>query len=59
MMHAALRPPERRAMSKARTTPRPEKLFRDMTRGEKVAFIAKACVFLISGGFIYPTLWID
>ena len=43
-------------MSKA---PKPEKLFRDMTGGEKAAFIGKALIFLVSGGFIYPTLWID
>ena len=45
-------------MSKAQI-PRPEKLFRDMTSGEKLAFIGKACLFFISGGFVYPTLWVD
>ena len=44
-------------MSKA---PRkPEILFRDMTGSEKAAFSCKAMVFLVSGGFIFPTIWID
>ena len=37
----------------------PEILYRDMSRDQKLAFIGKACVFFMSGGFIYPTLWID
>jgi hypothetical protein len=36
-----------------------EVLYRDMSSREKLVFIGKALVFFISGGFIYPTLWID
>ena len=36
-----------------------DRRFTDMTGGEKVAFIGKAIVFFASGGFIYPTLWVD
>ncbi len=36
-----------------------DRRFSDMTPGEKLRFIGKAFVFLISGGFIYPTLWVD
>lgn len=36
-----------------------EKSYRAMTGREKLAFIGKACVFFISGGFVFPTLWID
>ena len=36
-----------------------DRRFSDMTPGEKLRFIGKALVFLISGGFIYPTLWVD
>jgi hypothetical protein len=45
-------------MTKAKT-PAVEILYRDMTRQQKFAFIGKACVFFMSGGFIYPTIWID
>ena len=30
-----------------------------MSASEKLAFIGKALVFFISGGFIFPTLWVD
>ncbi len=30
-----------------------------MNGSEKLVFIGKVCVFLISGGFIYPTIWVD
>ena len=40
-------------------TPQTDKPFSAMTRNEKLVFIGKALVFLVSGGFIYPTLWID
>ena len=33
--------------------------FTDLTAKEKVAFVAKALVFFASGGFVYPTLWVD
>ena len=36
-----------------------DRRFADMTPGEKLRFIGKAVVFVISGGFIYPTLWVD
>ena len=36
-----------------------ELLYRDMSPSEKLSFITKAFVFFLSGGFIYPTLWID
>ena len=36
-----------------------DRRFSDMTPGEKLRFIGKAIVFLASGGFIYPTLWVD
>ena len=40
-------------------TARPEILFVNMTSGEKARFLAKALVFFASGGFIFPTIWID
>ena len=46
-------------MSKAPTPDVPGKRFVDMTGGEKVTFIGKAFVFFLSGGFVYPTIWID
>jgi hypothetical protein len=36
-----------------------EVLYRNMSPREKLVFLAKAAVFFVSGGFIYPTLWID
>jgi hypothetical protein len=36
-----------------------DRRFTDMGAGEKVVFLAKAIVFFVSGGFIYPTLWVD
>lgn len=30
-----------------------------MTPGEKAGFLGKALVFFVSGGFIYPTIWVD
>jgi hypothetical protein len=35
------------------------KSFRDLTLKEKLKFTAKALVFLVSGGFVFPTMWID
>ena len=48
-------------MSKApkRAQMQVERLFVDMSGREKMAFLAKALVFFASGGFIYPTLWVD
>ena len=36
-----------------------DKPFTAMTSGEKLRFACKALVFFVSGGFIFPTLWID
>ena len=36
-----------------------ERRFRDLSPGEKLRFVGKACVFFLSGGFVFPTLWID
>lgn len=36
-----------------------ERLYRDMSPREKLVFIGKAAVFFLSGGFVYPTLWVD
>ena len=36
-----------------------DRRFSAMTPGEKFRFICKAFVFGISGGFIFPTLWVD
>jgi hypothetical protein len=43
----------------ARKRRQPEKLFKDMSRRERVKFLGKALVFFVSGGFIFPTIWID
>jgi hypothetical protein len=36
-----------------------DRRFKQMSVREKLAFIGKALVFFISGGFIFPTLWVD
>jgi hypothetical protein len=46
-------------MIHAKNTVAAEKLYSAMNGREKLFFIAKACIFFISGGFIFPTLWID
>jgi hypothetical protein len=30
-----------------------------MSFSEKLVFMGKALVFFLSGGFIFPTLWVD
>jgi hypothetical protein len=47
--------------SKVENSERPleDKPFTAMSTGEKARFIVKALVFFVTGGFIYPTLWID
>lgn len=35
------------------------KRFSELTGGEKFRFVCKAFVFFVSGGFVYPTLWVD
>ena len=37
----------------------PPKKFRDMTGRQKVRFVGKVMVFVISFGFIFPTLLVD
>lgn len=37
----------------------PDRRFSDMSFKAKLGFIGKAIVFLFSGGFIFPTLWVD
>ena len=39
--------------------PLKDRRFADMNGSEKLVFIAKALVFIVSGGFIYPTIWVD
>jgi hypothetical protein len=46
-------------MSNAPAKAAVSKRFSEMMFREKVSFIGKACVFFASGGFAYPTLWID
>ena len=36
-----------------------DRRFVDMTSRERLVFLGKAFVFIISGGFIYPTIWVD
>ena len=43
----------------AKKATQPEKSFAVMTSGEKARFIGKALVFFVSGGFIFPTMWIE
>jgi hypothetical protein len=43
----------------AKRNKQPEKTFSDMTSGERVRFLGKALVFFASGGFIFPTIWVD
>ena len=33
--------------------------FSEMNPREKVVFLVKMVVFFVSGGFIFPTLWVD
>ena len=48
-------------MTQPSSTPTPlqDRRFKQMAPGEKLIFVGKALVFLVSGGFIYPTLWVD
>ncbi|MGZ8198194.1 MAG: hypothetical protein ACXW2I_16070 [Burkholderiales bacterium] len=38
---------------------RSEVRFVDMSARQKLHFLGKALVFFISGGFVFPTMWID
>jgi hypothetical protein len=33
--------------------------FKDLSLAGKLAFLGKAVIFFVSGGFIFPTLWVD
>ena len=35
------------------------KRFSELTWPERMRFLTKALVFFASGGFIFPTIWID
>jgi hypothetical protein len=43
----------------ATSSTRPIPFFRDLTSDQKLAFVGKAFVFFITGGFVYPTMWVD
>ena len=36
-----------------------DRRFVQMTSRERLVFIGKAFVFIISGGFIFPTIWVE
>ena len=36
-----------------------DKTFKQMNSGEKARFLGKALIFFASGGFVFPTIWID
>ena len=44
---------------KTATTVATDKRFKDMDGGEKAVFIGKSIIFILSGGFIFPTIWSD
>ena len=33
--------------------------FKSLSFAGKLVFVSKALIFLVSGGFIFPTLWVD
>ena len=35
------------------------KKYKDMSVGEKMVFIGKSFIFIISSGFAFPTIWSD
>lgn len=45
--------------TKMSETTKEEILYKDMSARQKVVFLAKVFVFIVSGGFVYPTLWVD
>ena len=51
--------PERTMADSGKTSDKVEKRFADMAFSEKLKFIGKALVFFVSGGFVFPTLWVD
>ena len=36
-----------------------DRRMKDMSFREKLIYLGKVIVFLISGGFIFPTIWVD
>lgn len=36
-----------------------DRRFNQMDASEKLVFIMKAFVFFVSGGFVFPTIWVD
>lgn len=36
-----------------------DRRFSEMSFKAKLGFLGKAIVFFLSGGFIFPTLWVD
>jgi hypothetical protein len=36
-----------------------DKRFSDMSSSEKLGFLGKALIFFLSGGFVFPTMWVD
>jgi hypothetical protein len=35
------------------------KTFRELAFSQKLRFIGKSIIFFASGGFVFPTMWID
>lgn len=35
------------------------KRFSELSAADKLRFIGKATLFFLSGGFVFPTMWID
>ena len=46
-------------MAESTTSPEPSKTFAQLTLSDKLKFIGKAVLFFVSGGFVFPTLWVD
>jgi hypothetical protein len=43
----------------ARVTFHSGKRFGELTFPQKFRFICKSFVFFVSGGFVFPTMWVD
>lgn len=35
------------------------KKFKDMSGGERVVFLVKSIIFILTSGFAFPTIWSD
>lgn len=47
-------------MSEADTVrPLNDRRFADMDGSEKLKFVGKAIVFFFTGGFVFPTMWVE